>query len=572
MASTVVGGHPSAAIAAMMRKKLGGGDVDDATLEQITQSASAKKTVAVDKVGQEVKLTHMTKGRAKGPKRRLPTTTAQAVENNEKQSPEMGSTRSIPASAAKPVTIAPLSAKSHSFPSGPRSSLVSERLAMFSGSDSGSREVPKNGSTSVAKTYQVPMTTSVASKSATTFNTAADKPKPATPAKPAFGVIKSGDKARPVSLIFPPTKSSEHEHVDQIADQEPTYKPRPVIPGKPKLQTLRGSSYSAVVSTRPKEGEATGPLKKMQSLPLSSPTPKPKPESLMRDRHWDTKSAMTSATAAAPKPPFKSTPQLKVNDVKAKQAMAETSLNEKQQPMLRPKPVSIVKSVFESKEKAADLSSTSWRSPSKPEPAKKPPIFHSRSKSYGGRSNIERPTLPPKPKALFSRYNTGEEEKVEDRKTGAVVHDHEMPAKSPASKLQPVSFLLGGRPAGSASEVSFSEPKTKAVRIPPKPLLEATERPRPATIPRMSDDMSSAPTQNIKPPLPSKPKSKWSTVVRDPPILSILPKPAVREHEPVVPSKISVRDRVSNWGVASSTTSKGSTTITMLRAQTPLVS
>ncbi|KAK9241168.1 hypothetical protein V1525DRAFT_205 [Lipomyces kononenkoae] len=591
MAATAFGGNPSAAIAAMMRKKLGGGDIDvtTTTLEVVTRPASAKKTAIDD--GQEVKLTHMTKGRAKGPKRRLPTTaTALPVASSEKQSTankvkfaksEISSTRSTPTLTEKPATITPLSTKSYSFPSGPRNSLVSQRSAMFSSSDSsasGARS--KNASTSAAKAYQVPTTTSGPSKSAMTFNATADKPKPTTAAKPAFGVLKSGDKARPVSLIFPPQKSSEYEHVvdHTTRQQPPTYKQRPVIPDKPKLQALRGSSYSATVSTT-KEVEAPGPLKKMQSFPVPSPKPKPKPESLMNDRRWDSKSGMT--TAAAEKPLFMSTPALTLK--------AASSIDDKkQQPILRPKPVSIVKSIFESKEDAPELSPTSWRSPPKPDPARKPSIFHSRSKSYSGHSNIERPTLPPKPKALFSRHNTDEEEKVAHKNIAAVVHNHEMSAIAPATKPRSVSFLWGGRSVAPTSEASFSQPKATALGIWPKPLLEATGRPVPATEPKIykqkdslreeslisrTSDLPSASTQNTKPPRPSKPKPAGSTVVREPPILAILPKPVVREHEPVVSSKLSVRDRVSNWEVPSSTAStKGSTTITMLRAQTPLVS
>ncbi|KAK9358589.1 hypothetical protein V1504DRAFT_427549 [Lipomyces starkeyi] len=576
MASAAVGGNPTAAIAAMMRKKFGGGDVDVGAPEAVTQSASSAKTEAVDE-GLERKLSHMTKGRAKGPKRRLPTTAPLPVEKSEKQSTankvkfaEPETTRSKPILREKPTSVVPLSAKSHSFPSRSRSSLMNERLAMFTNGDSGHYAPLKPLSTSVHKTDKVTTTTSDEFSSA--------KPKPATPAKPAFGTIKAGDKARPVSLIFPPQKSSIYERAsfeDDTARPQLTYKQRPAIPDKPKLQTLRGSSYLAVAS-KEKEGQVIGPLNEAQQ---TLPNPKPEPESLVKKKSSFPISMITSAAVSKP---IMSMPAPKSIAVKPT-TITEISIGEKEKPVLPAKPVSAVKLSFESKEEALGPSSKSWRPagfPSKPEPARKPPIFHSRSKSYSGRSNVEKPMLPPKPKSLFARYNTDKGEQMEQKNDIAVVHDDEIPRMALASKPRPVSFMWGGQSAAPISEVR-TEPKIPAMKPTAKPLLVATGRPKPVIghKPFKQDDgqpetqlksrmnvLPSAPAEDSEKATSSKPKAAGKTIVREPPILNLLPKPIMRETETV-----SVRDAVSKWGAPTSSNTKASTKITIMRAQTPLV-
>ncbi|KAK9385673.1 hypothetical protein V1515DRAFT_607529 [Lipomyces mesembrius] len=589
MASAAVGGNPSAAIAAMMRKKFGGGDVDVGALEAVTQPASSAKKEAVDE-GLERKLSHMTKGRAKGPKRRLPTASPLPVEKIEKQStankvkfaePETTWTKPIP--REKPTSVVPLSAKSHSFPSRSRSSLMNERLAMFTNSDSGLYAPPKSLSTSVHKTDKVTTTTSEDFSSA--------NPKPPTPAKPAFGTIKTGDKVRPVSLIFAQQKSSMYERAsfaDDTARPQLTYKQRPAIPDKPKLQTFRGSSYSAIDS-KEKDGRVIRPLNEAHTFPQTLPNPKPKPESIVKEKSSFPISMITSAAVSKP---TMSMPAPKSTAVKLT-TITEISIGEKEKPVRLAKPVSTVRSSFESKEEASGPSSKSWRLtrlPLKPEPARKPPIFHSRSKSYGGRSNVVKPILPPKPESLFARVNTDKGEKLERKNDILVVHDDEIPAMAPApapaSKPRPVSFMWGGQSSAATSEVR-SEPKTPAT----KPLLVATGRPKSVIGPKpigpkpfkqedeqpdthLKSRMSvlpSAPAEASKKPTSSKPKAAGKTVVCEPPILNLLPNPIMRETETIVTSKISVRDAVAKWGAPTSTNTKGSTTITIMRAQTPLV-
>ncbi|KAK9374836.1 uncharacterized protein V1513DRAFT_444566 [Lipomyces chichibuensis] len=581
MASAAVGGNPTAAIAAMMRKKFGGGDVDVA-LEAVTQPASSVKKESSDN-GMERKLSHMTKGRAKGPKRRLPTTAPLPVNKSERQPmankvkfAEPETTRSKPIAPEKP-SVVPLSAKSHSFPSRSRSSLVNERLAIFTNSDSGHDARLKSLSTSVHKADKVATTTSEEFSSA--------KPKPATPAKPMFGTIKAGDKARPVSLIFSQQKSSIYERaifVDDTARPQLTSKQRPVIPDKPKLHTLRGSSYSAVASIE-KDGKDIRPLNEAQTFPQTFPNPKPKPESLLKKKSSFPISMITSAAVSKP---TMSMPAPKSSAVKP--TSITEIIGEKEKPVLPAKSVSAVKSAFESKEEAPGPSSQSWRptgSPPKPVPARKPPIFHSRSKSYSGRSNVEKPILPPKPKLLFAKYNADKGDKLERESDIAVAHDDEIPAMAPASKSRPVSFTWGGQSAAATSEIR-SEPKTPAMNPTPKPLLVAAGTPKPviwpkpiATKPFKQEDekpeshlksqmsvLPSAPAEDSKKPTSSKPKAAGKTVVREPPILNLLPKPIMRETETV-----SVRDAVSKWGAPTATNTKGSTTISIMRAQTPLV-
>ncbi|KAK9488820.1 hypothetical protein V1527DRAFT_456307 [Lipomyces starkeyi] len=580
MASAAVGGNPTAAIAAIMRKKFGGGDVDVGAPEAVvTQSASSAKTEAVDG-GLERKLSHMTKGRAKGPKRRLPTTAPLPVEKSEKQSTaskvkfaEPETTWSKPILREKPTSVMRLSAKSHSFPSRSRSSLMNERLAMFTNGDSGHYAPLKPLSTSVHKTDKVTTTTSEEFSSA--------KPKPATPAKPSFGTIKAGDKARPVSLIFPQQKSSIYQRAsfeDDPARPQLTYKQRPAIPDKPKLHTLRGSSYLAVASKK-KEGQIIVPLNEAQAFPQTLPNPKPEPLSLVKEKSSFPISMITSAAVSKP---IMSMPAPKSTAVKPTN-ITEISIGEKEKPVLPAKPVSAVKLSFESKEEASGPSSKSWRPaafPSKPEPARKPPIFHSRSKSYSGRNNVEKPMLPPKPKSLFARYNTDKGEQMEQKNGIAVVHDDEIPRMVLASKPRPVSFMWGGQSAAPISEVR-SEPKIPAMKQTGKQLLVATGRPKPVIghKPFKQDDgqpetqlksrmsvLPSAPAEDSEKAAPSKPKAAGKTVVREPPILNLLPKPIMRETETV-----SVRDAVSKWGAPTSTNTKASTTITIMRAQTPLV-
>ncbi|KAK9495932.1 hypothetical protein V1508DRAFT_408870 [Lipomyces doorenjongii] len=582
MASAAVGGNPSAAIAAMMRKKFGGGNVDAGALEAVTQPASSAKKEAVNE-GLERKLSHVTKGRAKGPKRRLPTTAPLPVEKTEKQltvnkvkfaEPETTWTKPIP--PEKPNSIVPLSAKSHSFPSRSRSSLMNERLAIFTNSDSGHYSALKSLSTSVHKTHKVATTTSEEFSNA--------KPKPPTPAKPAFGTIKTGEKARPVSLIFAQQKSSIYERAsfaDDTARPQLAYKQRPAIPDKPKLQTLRGSSYSAVAS-KEKDGQDIRPLNEAQTFPQTLPNPKPKPESLVKEKSSFPISMITSAAVSKP---TMSMPAPKSTAVKPT-TITEISIAEKEKPVLPAKPLSTLRASFESKEEASGPSSKSWRItglPSKPEPAGKPPIFHSRSKSYSGRSNVVKPNLPPKPKSLFARVNTDKGEKLEQKNGIAVVHDDEIPAMAHASKPRPVSFMWGGQ---SGTSQSRSEPKTPAMKPMPKPLFVATGSPKSIIGPKpfkQEDEqpethlkslvsvLPTAPAEDSKKPTSSKPKAAGKTVVREPPIFNLLPKPIMRETETVVTSKISVRDAVANWGAPTSTNTKGSTTITIMRAQTPLV-
>ncbi|KAK9468405.1 hypothetical protein V1512DRAFT_289897 [Lipomyces arxii] len=134
-------GAPHAALAAMMRRKLGGGDgdIDESKIGSVDDALSAKRRSA----GNDVKLVHMTKGRARGPKRRLPTA-APAVD-------EVTVHVAGPAKPPKP------SLKQISGVAAGAS--VSERMAMFG-----------------------------------------DKPKP--PSKPQFATVKLGERSRPVSTMF----------------------------------------------------------------------------------------------------------------------------------------------------------------------------------------------------------------------------------------------------------------------------------------------------------------------------------------------------------------------------------
>ncbi|KAK9322650.1 hypothetical protein V1517DRAFT_346110 [Lipomyces orientalis] len=588
MASDAVGGSPSAAIAAMIRKKLGGGEVDVAAVEAVSQPGSSAKK------GEEKKLTHMTKGRAKGPKRRLPTTAPMQADRDVKQStaskvrfsePEASSPGSKPIPREKPT---PLSTKSHTFPSRSGNLLVSERLAMFSGRiSSNGASFTEGGSTSGRTPGGLMTTSSGALPSTMTFKAADDKLKPATPAKPAFATIKSGSKARPVSLIFPPQKSSVYERANFADDSSRTqlsYKQPPAVPQKPYIQSLGRSSYSAAVSTDT-EVDVTGPLKTKRTFPQTLPNISKKPTSLLQEKPSFPISSITSAAASKPiisKPAPKPT-------VDGSTTVEGIPVEEKEKPVLREKPLSTLRSLFESREKPLSSSSKSG-SPtglhSKPEPPRKPPIFHSRSKSYSGSSNVGKPSLPPKPKPLFARYTSDTADRLErSTSRGTVAHDYEMPAKTLPSKPRPVSV---GGPSNATAPISelLSQSQTSGVKTSSEP-HETSRRLKPASKPNLyfQEDklpgtdiksrmtaFSRAPTRDSRPPLSMKPRVAGHSVVREPPILTLLPKPTKHETEPVVTSKFSVRDAVSNWGVPSSRNDKGSSTITILPAQTPLVS
>ncbi|KAJ8101391.1 hypothetical protein POJ06DRAFT_275109 [Lipomyces tetrasporus] len=584
MASASVGGSPSAAIAAMMRKKLGGGDVDVAAVEAVSRPGSSAKNNMANE-GREKKLTHMTKGRAKGPKRRLPTTEPTQADRDEKQStaskvrfsePETSSPRSKPIPREKPT---PLSTKSNTFSSRSGNLLVSERLAMFSGRvSSNGASFTETVSTSVSKPPD-----GLRTASSVTFKAPDDKPKPATPAKPAFATIKSGDKVRPVSLIFPPQKSSVYDRTkfaDDFARTELYYKQPPAVPQKPNIQSLSRSSYPAAVSKH-KEVEVAGLLKATRTIPQTLPNPNSKPASLLQEKP---SFPISSITSAALSKPVISKPVLKpIAD--GPTTNEGISVKEKEKPVLRAKPLSTLRSLFESREKPLSSLSKSG-SPmglhSKPDPPRKPPIFHSRSKSYSDSSNIGKPSVPPKPKPLFARYSSDKVDRLAHNNGGVMVaFDYELPAKAPASKPRPVSV----GPSTAPISESLSQ-QSAGVKMPSEP-LEASRRPKPATksnLYKQEDKLpgadvksrmsafSRAPTKDSKPPLSRKPMVAGNSVVREPPILTLLPRPAKQETETVVTSKFSVRDAVSNWGVPSSRSGKGSTTITILPAQTPLVS
>ncbi|KAK9477632.1 hypothetical protein V1514DRAFT_333430 [Lipomyces japonicus] len=157
-------GHPSATIAAMMRQKLaghGGGnsDINDqsgmTTLQEAINAKNKKTPGNEDDNKNTKKLSHLTKARARGPRRRLPTATVKleseknistmvkpAVNNKAAVLARPSSVIIEPSTRTRPgqadvLTDKKPPARAVTFPqrspARPSKSLVSQRLALFSG-------------------------------------------------------------------------------------------------------------------------------------------------------------------------------------------------------------------------------------------------------------------------------------------------------------------------------------------------------------------------------------------------------------------------------------------------------